>query len=102
MTRRRKATITVDELGEKNAPTLEDILAFVNEGKYQKFFLDKPKVYPDGSVEEFTAKGARVYRKLIVILYAVDKLTQMTETYNGGYTIGAVVEELDSITHETY
>lgn len=99
--RRRNASITVDKLERKNAPTLGDILAFVNGGRYQKFFLKHPKVYHDGSVEEFTTVGARAYRKLIAILYAVDRVTQMTETYNGGYTIGGVVEELDSITHET-
>ena len=99
--RRRNASITVDELEQKSSPTLEDLLAFVNGGKYQKFFLKKPKVYPDGSVEEFTTVGARAYRKLITILYAVDTLTQMTDTYNGGYTIGDVVEELDSIVHGT-
>lgn len=100
--KRRKVSITVDELERKSAPTLEDLLAFVNGGKYHKFYLKKPKVHPDGSVEEFTTVGARAYRKLITILYAVDTLTQMTETHNGGYTIGDVVEELDSITHETY
>lgn len=99
--RRRNAPITVDELERKSAPTLEDILAFVNGGKYQKFFLKRPKVYHDGSVEEFTTAGARAYRKLVAILYAVDRVTQMTETYKGGYTIEGVVEELDSITRET-
>lgn len=99
--RRRSLSITVDGLARMDHPTLEDILAFLNGGRYRKFFLERPKVYPDGSVEEFTTVGARAYRKLIAILYAVERLTQMTEMYDGGYTIEGVVEELDSITHET-
>ena len=49
--RRRDESIAVDKLEQKIAPTLEDILAFVNGGKYQKFFLKRPKVRPDGSIE---------------------------------------------------
>lgn len=100
MTTKRK-TITTKQLDSKKCPTLEDILAFVNGGKYQKFFLKRPKVHPDGSVEEFTPAGSRTYKKLTSLLFAVDRLTQMTEMYNGGYNMSGVVEELDLITHET-
>ena len=97
---RRRKNITVDRLGRMSHPTLEDILAFLNGGRYRKFFLERPKVYPDGSVEEFTAAGSRIYRRLVAVLYAVERLTQMTATHKGGYTIEGVVEELDSITNE--
>ena len=100
--RRRRKTITAERLDAMKYPTLEDVLAFVNGGKYQKFFLKHPKVYRDGSAEVFTPAGARAYEGLTILLYAVDRLTCMTETYNGGYDMNGVVEELDSITHETY
>lgn len=100
MTTRRRP-ITAKQLDEMKYPTLEDVLAFVNGGKYQKFFLKRPKTYPDGSCEVFTPAGARAYGKLTSLLYAVDRLTCMTETYGGGYDMNGVVEELDSITHES-
>lgn len=100
--RERRRTITAEQLDAMKYPTLEDILAFVNGGKYQKFFLKHPKTYPDGSCEEFTPAGGRAYGGLTTLLYAVDRLTQMTETYGGGYDMNGVVEELDAIAHETY
>ena len=96
----RCKNITEDGLGRMKHPTLEDILAFLNGGRYRKFFLEQPKVFPDGSVREFTAAGSRIYGRLVSILYAVERLTQMTATHEDGYTIEDVVEELDSITHE--
>ena len=100
--RGRLRAITAEQLDGMKYPTLEDILAFVNGGKYQKFFLKRPKMCPDGSWEVFTPAGARAYGGLTALLYAVDRLTQMTETYGGGYDMNGVVEELDAITHETY
>ena len=93
--------ITTEQLDERKYPTLEDILAFVSGGKYQKFFLKHPKVYRDGSAEMLTPVGARAYRRLTSLLYAVDRLTQMTETYEGGYNMDSVVEELDEIASES-
>lgn len=101
MTTKRR-TITASQLDGMKCPTLEDVLAFVNGGKYQKFFLKRPKTYPDGSCEVFTPAGGRAFGRLTTLLYAVDRLTQMTETYKGGYDMNGVVEELDAITHETY
>lgn len=97
----RQRTITAERLDGIAYPTLEEVLAFVNGGKYQKFFLKRPKVYPDGSCEEFTPAGARAYKKLICLLYAVSRLTRMDETYDKGYDMHDVVEELDSIVHES-
>lgn len=96
-----RQTITVKQLDANKYPTLEDVLAFVNGGRYQKFFLDHPKVDRDGTVEVFTLAGARAYGKLTSLLYAVDRLTQMTEMYKGGYNMNGVVEELDLIAHES-
>lgn len=100
-TRRRRRNITAERLDAVKYPTLEDVLAFMNGGKYQKFFLKHPKTYPDGSCEAFTPAGARAYGRLTSLLYAVDRLTQMTETYNGGYDMNGVIEELDLIVHES-
>lgn len=100
MTKRMGRRITVERLDAMDYPTLDDVLAFVNDGEYEKFFLRRPKVSRDGSLEYLTKKGARVYGRLTSILFAVDRLTQMTETYDGGYNMNTVVEELDSIVDE--
>jgi len=94
--------ITMEQLDAMENPTLEDILAFVNGGRYQKFFLKHPKAYRDGSVEVFTSAGGRVYGELTSLLYAVARLTRMSEIYKGEYNMGDVVEELDSIVHEDW
>lgn len=93
-------TISVDELGRLEHPTLEDILAVVNGGKYEKFFLKRRKEFPDGSREYLTKKGGEVYGRLVSILYAVASCTGIDENYNGGHTTEDVVEALDDITRE--
>lgn len=100
-TRQRGRTVTAERLDATKYPTLEDVLAFIDGGKRRKFFLERPKACHDGSVEVFTPVGGRAYRRLTSLLCAVDRLTQMTETYNGGYDMDGVVEELDSIAHES-
>lgn len=84
-------TISVGKLDKLEHPTLEDILAVVNGGKYEKFFLKRHKEFPDGSREYLTKKGGEVYGKLVSILYAVARCTGKTED---------VVEALDGITTE--
>jgi hypothetical protein len=92
--------ISVDKLDNLAHPTLEDILAVVNGGKYEKFFLKRHKEFPDGSREYLTKKGGEVYGRLVSILYAVAKCTGFNKTYNGGHTMNDVVEALDDITTE--
>lgn len=92
--------ISVDMLDKLEHPTLEDILAVVNGGKYEKFFLKRCKEFPDGSREYLTKKGGEVYGKLVSILYAVARCTGVDENYNGGHTTEDVVEALDDITRE--
>lgn len=91
--------ITVEQLDKLENPTLEDILALVNGGNYDKFFRDKPREFPDGSREYMTAKGAKAYGRLTCLLYAVHRCANM-EDYSGGYSMDDVVEELDYIIKE--
>ena len=84
-------TISVDRLSKLEHPTLEDILAVVNGGKYEKFFRERPWRFPDGSREHLTKKGGEVYGRLVAILYAVARCTGATKD---------VVERLDDITRE--
>ena len=93
-------TISVDGLNRLEYPTLEDILAVVNGGKYEKFFLKRRKEFPDGSREYLTKKGGEVYGRLVSILYAVAKCTGIDDNYTGGHTTDDVVEALDEITTE--
>lgn len=96
-------TISADELGRLEHPTLEDILAVVNGGKYEKFFLERRKEFPDGSREYLTEKGGEVYGRLVSVLYAVARCTGIDENYNnydGGHTMEDIVEALDDITKE--
>jgi hypothetical protein len=95
-----KKTISVGRLDKLEHPTLEDILAVVNGGKYDKFFLKRYKEFSDGSREYLTKKGGKVYGRLVSILYAVARCTGIDENYNGGYTMEDVVEDLDDITKE--
>lgn len=85
--------ITQKQLSGKKYPTLEDILAFVNGGKYERFFLNKVKVLSDGGIKSMTKKGARVYQSLVAILNACAKVTD-TDLY-------ATVEELDHISDQS-
>lgn len=89
---KRRETISVDRLDKLEHPTLEDILAVVNRGKYEKFFLKRRKEFPDGSREYLTKKGGEVYGRLVSILYAVARCT--------GITTEDIVEVLDGITTE--
>ena len=91
-------TISVDGRTRLEYPTLEDILAVVNGGKYAKFFLKRRKEFPDGSREYLTKKGGEVYGRLVSILYAVAKCTGIDDNYTGGHTTDDVVEALDEIT----
>lgn len=84
--------ITKEGLDSLKNPTLEDIMMFVNDGKYSPFFLQRPKVFKDGSKEFFTRKGAKVYGKLISILYACARLTDVD--------VEDIVETLDNIVSE--
>lgn len=93
--KRRSKSITPDQLDKMEYPTLEDILAVVNDGKYEKFFLERPKEFPDGSREYMTRAGGAVYGKLVSIIYAVARLTGIDETYNEGHMTEDVVETLD-------
>lgn len=96
----KRKTISVDRLDKLEHPTLEDILAVVNGGKYEKFFLKRHKEFPDGSREYLTKKGGEVYGRLVSILYAVAKCTGIDKNCNGGHTTDDVVEVLDNITTE--
>ena len=93
-------TISVYRLDRLEHPTLEDILAVVNGGKYEKFFLKRRKEFPDGSREYLTKKGGEAHGRLVSILYAVARCTGIDENYNGGHTTEDVVEALDDITRE--
>lgn len=85
-------TISVDMLDKLEHPTLEDILAVMNRGKYEKFFLKRRKEFPDGSREYLTKKGGEVYGRLVSILHAVARCT--------GITTEDIVDVLDDITTE--
>lgn len=91
-TRQRVKRITADELSHKKCPTLEDIMAVVNGGKYEKFFLNEVKKFKDGSREPFTIKGAKVYADLVNILYACARLTEGD--------VEDIVETMDGIADE--
>lgn len=92
-----KLPITQEQLDEMPRPTLEDILAFVNGGNYDQFFLPEPVTLEDGSQEVFTEIGAEAYNHLTALLYAVDRCTDMSSTYIGGYTVNDMVERLDEM-----
>lgn len=74
------------------SPTLEDVMAAVNGGVYERFFLKRPRKYRDGSRECLTAKGAKVYGRLVSVLYACSMLTESS--------VEDIVEELDMIANE--
>lgn len=82
----------MEKLDKIENPTLEDILACVNGGKYDKFFRSRPKEDTEGHREGLTRKGSQVYAKLISILYACARLT--------GSNVESIVEDLDNITDE--
>ena len=84
--------ITTEKLDELKSPTLEDLLAVMNNGKYDKFFLRRPKEFPDGSRQFMTRKGSKMYGRLTSILYAVARLTDVSMAH--------AVETLDAITRE--
>lgn len=93
-----KRTITKAQLCSEKHPTLEDVLAFVNCGKYKRFFLERPEDRPDGRREFLTRRGAAVYGRLTALLYAVDRLVRPMR--DGRYTMGEIVEKLDEITRD--
>lgn len=95
-----KQTITQAQLCSEKHPTLEDVLAFVNCGKYVRFFLERPKDRPDGRREFFTRRGAAVYERLIALLYAVDRLVRPDAMHDGRYTMNEIVEKLDEISRD--
>lgn len=92
LSRNYVASISKDQLDALPHPTLEDIMMFVNGGKYTPFFLKKPKQFADGSKECLTRAGARAYGKLISIIYACARLTNEN--------VESMVETLDSIVEE--
>lgn len=84
--------ITQKQLDGLEDPTLEDVMAFVNGGHYDRFFRERPKKFPDGSREFLTKKGGSVYGKLVSILYACARMT--------GVHVEDIVEEMDNIISE--
>lgn len=100
MVKKHRKKISADALDRLEYPTLEDILAVVNGGKYEKFFLKRSKESPDGSREYLTRKGGETYGRLVSILYAVARCTGIDEDYSGGHATEDVVEALDDITRE--
>lgn len=93
LSRNYASHITKEGLDSLKNPTLEDVLMFVNDGKYSPFFLKHPKEFKDGSREFLTRKGAKVYGKLVSILYACARLTDADDVEN-------VVETMDRIISE--
>ena len=89
--------ITAEQLDVLKDPTLEDILALVNNGKYGKFFRDRPYEFGDGSRECMTLKGIRAYIRLTSILFACGRLVGNDELRASMYDI---VERLDGIAEE--
>lgn len=89
---KRTKTISVAGLDAKEFPSLEDILAVVNGGRYGRFFLKRVKVDAEGRRDGLTQEGARVYGRLVSILYAVARLTD--------HDMEDAVETLDGITAE--
>lgn len=69
--------------------TLEDILNTLGS---KKTFLDKIIIDEDGGRQPFTKGGAKAYKKLTEILYAVGGLTNTD--------MNDIVEELDSIANQ--
>lgn len=92
LSRNYASHITVEQLSSLKNPTLEDIMMLVNGGKYSPFFLQRPKVFKDGSREFFTRKGGKVYGKLVSILYACARLTDVN--------VEDIVETMDNIVSE--
>jgi hypothetical protein len=88
------AGISQEQLNALPHPTLEDIMMFVNGGRYTPFFLNKPKRFKDGSKNCFTRAGAKVYSKLISIIYACARLTNED--------VESLVETLDNIADEEW
>ena len=86
--------ITAERLDSFGNPTLEDILAFMNGGKYDKFFRSRPYVFKDGSKEHLTVKGAKMYRRLISIIFACARAVGNDKIMNSAEEL---VEELDGI-----
>lgn len=89
--------VTVERLDSLGNPTLEDILAFVNGGKYDKFFRSRPYVFKDGSKEYLTVKGVKMYCRLISIIYACVSAVGSSKIAN---SVERLVEELDRIAEE--
>ena len=89
---RRRGTITKARLDSYGNPTMEDILAFVNGGKYDRFFLERPREFPDGSRKYLTRKGAAVYGRLVSVIYACARCTGVDED---------LVDTMDNILTET-
>jgi hypothetical protein len=86
--------VTVERLDSFGNPTIEDILAFVNGGKYGKFFRSRPYVFKDGSKEYLTVKGSKLYRRLISTIYACVRAVGNEKIAN---SVEGLVEELDRI-----
>lgn len=86
------ACISQGQLDALQHPTLEDILMFVNGGRYTPFFLKQPKRFKDGSKDCLTRAGARAYSKLISIIYACARLTNED--------VESMVEAMDAIVEE--
>ena len=85
---RSAVKITAKKLCSMGKPTLEDLLAFVNNGKYDRFFLKRPRESPDGSRETFTKKGGKLYDDLVTLVYAIARCVGSTDD---------VVKRLDEI-----
>ena len=98
--KRNSRKITMEEFCTLRTPALEDVLAILNGGKYEKFFLDRPREYPDGSKKYLTRKGAKLYRLLTSLLENISKITAVDEVFRGGYSTGDVIEELDEIVRD--
>ena len=81
--------ITASALDKMETPTLEDILAVVNGGRYERFFLKRIKTYSDGSRNGLTRRGGKVYGDLVSLLYACARIT--------GGDVEDIVETLDDI-----
>lgn len=89
--------ITVEQLDALKDPTLEDILALVNNGKYGKFFRDRPYEFSDGSRECMTLEGVRAYGRLTSILFACGGLAGNDELRA---SMCDIVDRLDGIAEE--
>lgn len=82
MKTQKSKTFNVAKFDTSKDIDLETLMAFVNGGKYEKFFVDRPKkVYTkrgngEYHLEHYTKKGAQVYMRLTGLIQAIGRLTQ--------------------------